>query len=112
VISLPPSPYSYMRLCFAIWAMATPVLESSYSFSSKSFSSSSYYTNINGKEDSGSTNSESYTESDSKDPVVRHGEGRIEERNGKQVYESVKNCIDGHCESETEYRLRRIIPHH
>ena len=101
-----------MRLFVAVLALAVPTFKSSYSYSSKSFSSSSYYSNVNGKEDSGSSNSESYTESDSKNPAVRHGEGRIEERNGKQVYESVNNCIDGHCESETDNRLRRIIQHH
>ena len=98
-----------MRLhAFSILALTAPI-GASYSYSSKSFSSSSYYSNINGKEDSGSSTSESYRESDSATGLDRSGEGRLDEHNGNQVFESVKNCDSGLCKSETDNRTKKLI---
>ena len=99
-----------MRVLISV--LAITISQGSYTYSSsKSFSSSSYYSNVNGKEDSGSSSSEAYSESDS-DGLDYSGEGHLEERNGKQIYESVKNCLNGHCESDTDTRPHRIIRRH
>jgi len=101
-----------MRLFLLAIAVSVPSLRGSYSYSSsKSYSSSSYYTNVDGKVDSGSSNSESFSESDSAG-LDYHGEGQLEERNGKQIFEAVKNCLNGHCQSDSDSRSHRIIRHH
>ena len=115
VLHLPP-PFALVCITpmrsLILLLIGISVSQSAYTYSSsKSYSSSSYYSNVDGKENSGSSSSESYTESDS-NGLDYHGEGQLEERDGKQIYESVKNCLNGHCESDTDTRPHRIIRRH
>lgn len=98
----------YMRTLFSL-CLTVVSAEFYSSFTSSSFSSS--YSNTNGEEHSQSSSMEKYAERDSSG-LNRRGSGKIETRDGLQVFEKTDNCDGDRCTGKMDTGKRRLVGGH